>query len=197
MKTLLLFFLILLTLNSYSQTTGNYQIEITSKASASFSEFKIHLLKNTESTKLIYFKRKQKDLSPTKQDSLEIQELAKTFREDSIVQKQLTRIFEKYKAFERDSLEIPSDHPLLRISDSLSKAETLQENDNDRSRIVLDGTRLRMKVRHEKGPEYVLSAVSPRKDTHPLLYQFITSALALYRSNSEKPILSKSDTQGY
>ncbi|PVY41837.1 hypothetical protein [Pontibacter virosus] len=196
MKILLLFLLTLTALRSYSQTTDNYQIEITSKASASHSEFKIHLSKKGNTTKVVYFKRKQEDLKPTQQDSLEIQELVKNLN-DFETRKQLTQIFEKYKSYEKDSLVISSNHPLLRISDALSKEKTLKVNDTDKNRIIIDGTSARIKVQHENGPAYELYAVSPRHDTHPLLYQFISSALALYRSNVEKPILNKNDTQGY
>ncbi|MBX0333037.1 hypothetical protein K3G39_07290 [Pontibacter sp. HSC-14F20] len=196
MKILLVLLLTLSTAFSYSQTTGNYQIEITSTASASHSEFKIHLLKNGDKTKVIYLKRKQEDLKPTKQDSLEIQELLKTFENDLEARKRLTQILKKYKRYEKDSLIISSNHPLLRISDSLLQERTLKVDESDR-RIILDGTRATIKVRHENGSAYELYASSPRNDTHPLLYQFMTSALDLYRSKVEKPILNKSDTQGY
>lgn len=197
MKIFLLLLFTLSSLESYSQSTGSYQIEITANASASTSEFKIHLTKDIDTAKVIYSKRKQEDLKPTKQDSLEIQELTKIFRNDLEAQKRLTQIFEKYKSFEKDSLIIPSNHHLLRISDSLSKERNLKVNEYNRSRIVLDGTRVRVKVRHESGPKYELYAVSPRRDTHPLLFQFIEAALLLYRNAVEDPILDKSDTLGY
>ncbi|SIT92254.1 hypothetical protein [Pontibacter indicus] len=194
MKTLLL--LTLTTLISLAQSTGNYQIEITSTASASHSQFKIYVLKSGDTTKILYSKRKEGELKPTKEDSLKIEELAKTF-DDPETRKQLIQIIEKYEVFEKDSLIISSNHPLLHLSDSLSKEKTLTVDEQNKNRIVLDGTRAVVKVKHENMPAYELYAVSPQKDTHPLLYQFITSALELYRSNAEKPILNKSDTQGY
>ncbi|SFG86955.1 hypothetical protein [Pontibacter chinhatensis] len=199
MKTILLLLLLLpfTTLNSYSQTTGSYQIEITANASASQSEFKIHLTKGVDTAKVIYSKRKQNDLQPTKQDSLEIQELTKAFMNDLEAQKRLSQIFEKYKSYEKDSLIIPSNHLLLCISDSLSRESILNVDETNRSRFVLDGTRVKVKVRHESGPEYELYAVSPRRDTYPLLFQFIEAALLLYRNAVEDPILNKCDTLGY
>ncbi|WP_276499352.1 hypothetical protein [Pontibacter litorisediminis] len=197
MKTFLLLFLTLTALNCYSQTTGNYKIEITANASASNSEFKIHLLKDTDTAKVIYFKRKQEDSKPTKQDSLEIQELTETFLNDLEAQKRLTQLFEKYKSYDKDSLIISSNHPLLRISDSLSREKNLHVKKSDKSRIILDGTLLKIRVQHENGPEYEFYALSPQKDSHPLVYQFINDALELYRGSVEDPILTKNHTNGY
>lgn len=197
MKRLLFLLLAFTSLSCFAQYKDNYQIELTSKASAYDSEFKILLVKEADKAKVKYFKKKQEPLKLSQQDSLEAETLVKTFRSDQQAQHKLMDMMNKYKSYAVDSLTIAMNHPLLRVSDALSRATDLQTEKHNKNRIVLDGTRVTIKVSREDTPEYVLYAITPRQDTHPLLFQFISEALNLYRGEVENPILQKSDTHGF
>lgn len=73
----------------------------------------------------------------------------------------------------------------------------LENNAYNRNRIILDGTQMEFKLLQDDATLFTAYAHSPTKLSHPLLYEFITATLGIYRSERLNAFLTEERTSGY
>ena len=113
----------------------------------------------------------------------------------------MAALWEQYTVYRWDSLEVATtEHPaLVQALDSVYKspAAQLERADENRNRIVLDGTSVQVVVK--SGPQTAknLYVQSPTPTSHPQLYRLLHAALDLYRQQQPAAILDQRYTNGY
>lgn len=90
---------------------------------------------------------------------------------------------------------IPYDKLLTKLFNSTPTE--LENKENNKNRMVLDGTSMEFKFSQNDSIKYTVFAHSPTKLSHPLLYDYLNSTLEIYRKLKNNNIFDKQKTSGY
>ena len=194
----------------FSQELEGQQVTLHAITSVTGNKF---LLKTICYKDSIMIKFKMKDsvsLNKLKKDSV-YKTLMKSFHQvkqfdtkhDTIknLLKRIDSVTVLYTTYNSDSVQIAysqfSDYSkLLRQLFKSSKIE-LENSKNIKNRIILDGTNMTFEFSHNELIQFSARAHSPDKESHPLLYDYITSTLDIYRGIRKNTFLTKEKTSGY
>jgi hypothetical protein len=80
------------------------------------------------------------------------------------------------------------------FSSSLIK---LENRENNKNRIILDGTQMEFKFLQNDSTLFTAHAHSPTKLSHALLYDYIIGTLGIYRKEKQNTSLTREKTGGY
>jgi hypothetical protein len=80
---------------------------------------------------------------------------------------------------------------------STSSSATLQNVENNKNRIILDGTSMHFNLLQDDSSVLDAYAHSPSTTSHPLLYQYLVQTLGIYRQKKTSTLLTKNRTSGY
>ena len=109
--------------------------------------------------------------------------------------------FEQYKVYRWDSLQVSTKQaqPFCQLLDSVytSSAAYLERHEENRNRLVLDGTSVELLVKTDSSPVKEISVYAPDPVSHPLLYRLLHEALQRYRQASPTSFLDQRYTRGY
>lgn len=196
MKNILIYILILGSINCFSQE--EYQLKVEVNSNMPFREYIIDLHK-TKDNATIYFMRYTEDLEKMNtKDSLRIRTLYHKIdrkREDN---QEIETLIDKYKIYQMDTIRLSHDSSILAFSDSItnSESEIQEEKSNYKNRIIIDGSLIRLNVKCSNDYNFRFFFNSPNNKVFSLIYNYLKEILDYYRSCSSTPILDKKYT-GY
>ncbi|GHA66960.1 hypothetical protein GCM10007389_20070 [Pontibacter akesuensis] len=108
---------------------------------------------------------------------------------DKDMKDEMLSLYRKSLAYEVDSIKINPENQVLEIADKFfNNRERLkkQATEHKDNRIILDGTIYQITVTDSKGVAYVSYAHSPSKESHPEIYELISSLGNTYTAHQIK-----------
>lgn len=120
------------------------------------------------------------------------------FEDKLALANKIDSINQKYTYYTADSLIIKKNKnpQYQQIFDTFfSSSESTEENKKN-VRIVLDGLTMTFTLSEGHSTRKIY-ATSPSQDSHPIMYQFISQTMNLYRMQKPEGILTKGRTRGY
>ncbi len=142
----------------------------------------------SDTRNLLIVKNQKKELLPlSEQDSLRIVAIMKS--NDKDMKDEMLSLYRKSLAYEVDSIKINPENQVLEIADKFfNNRERLkkQATEHKDNRIILDGTIYQITVTDSKGVAYVSYAHSPSKESHPEIYELISSLGNTYTAHQIK-----------
>lgn len=201
MKKIIIVFFLLCTILSFSQEKLNYQINIYTNGGISKSKLNIDILRETDSVKIYYKKLIGRDTIALNRDNETILKLCRKIIkiEDNDIYrlklKELGVLIDKYDIYKKDSLffEISKKIPFTSLIDSVYSAnqDILKNKNQNKYRIVLDGTYYSINV-IAKGVKIKSFWVhSPTIKSHPLITKLIRNSLNIYTESNPNSFLEK------
>ncbi|HEV7330667.1 MAG TPA: hypothetical protein VGN63_06485 [Flavisolibacter sp.] len=206
-KSSILFLLFtLLVFSSVGQENSVCGIFIRATTSVSGGEYFINILERGHSFQIIYqfkdstSKKVNEDASVISvRNSLAAVE---DLRPDNDTVKKLVltldSLYQTYTSYSRDSLSITyEEKPSYVVLFQKVLASSVEElENNNRNRIVLDGTRMKFIISN-KGETKTVYVNSPSIETNPVLYSLLRETLNLYRQRKGNILLTEQRTSGY
>lgn len=185
MKIYFKIILLLFTSISFAQNHYNLKFEISHTTSS--NEYKIEIDKYQTHSLITFFK-----LSPTRsaykyKDSIRIKELLNKDWKTAEEHKEFEEIYNNYKIFEKDSLMVSNNDPIIKYSDSLLNSEELILKEKSIQPIYSDAMEITVFVDNLK--KY--SIYNPDKNNYTLIYKLLKKTLSLYWEQSANPIFNK------
>jgi hypothetical protein len=208
---LLLFIFTVVTCQAlFSQELEGKQITLRSSTSVSGKVFLMKTICYRDSVKIkvcikdSVSQKKLNDDSIYKTLMISLREMMESnIKNDSlrIFLKRLDSVRNVYTIYKTDSVliaysQFPEYSKLLSnlFKSSIPKLENRERNKN---RIILDGTVMVFEFSQNQLIQFSADAHSPRKESHPLLYDYVNSTLNMYRSIRKDTFLTIDTTSGY
>jgi hypothetical protein len=211
MKNLIVTFIVLFLGSTYlfSQDLKGKRISVQAKSSVNETEF---FLETTCDANNIKIKIKVKD--SVSQNNLRSDSTFKVImdsvgksnfssKNDTLMKlfKEMNLVIMSYTAYSVDSLYIPyQQFPAYKklLNDIFNSSVAVLENiENNKGRIILDGTRMEFTLWKDEISILNAYAHSPSTLSHPLLYQYLVQTLGIYRQKKASTLLTKNRTSGY
>lgn len=194
----------------FSQELEGKQVTLRAYTSVNGNEFFIKTICNKDSVRIKFKSKDSVSFNKLRNDRV-YKKLMRSF--GKIKQFDLTNDTLKNPIFRIDSVrevhtiyhtdsiliaysQIPEYSKLLGNLFKSSKAE-LENSENIRDRIILDGTNMTFEFSHNKLIQFSAGAHSPDEKSHPLIYDFLKSTLEIYRNIRKNTFLTKEETSGY
>jgi DNA-dependent RNA polymerase auxiliary subunit epsilon len=212
MKNLVLLFILVIFSSGYVFSQGLQGKKVTVKASSSGYGEKFYLETSCFENEIkIKFKLKDSVARYTMESDSTYKVYFKALLEQSPIDYKSDTLISTLKVldavrtantvYDIDSVTITSDEfPAYKkllsklFSSSLSEIENTEYNNK---RLVLDGTRIELEVFENGSTLFTANAQSPRKLSHPLLFEYITDTLGIFRKLSKGNFSPSYKTGGY
>ncbi len=195
MKNILIYILILGSINCFSQE--EYQLKVEFNSNMPFREYIIDLHK-TKDHATIYFMRYIEELEKMNtKDSLRIRALYHKIDRKKEDHQEIESLIDKYKIYQMDTLKISHDSSILAFSDSITNSESnIQAEKNIyKNRFVIDGSLIYLNVKCSNDYNFRFLFNSPDDKIFSLINNYLKEMLDYYRSCSSTPILDKKYTR--
>lgn len=177
---------------------------ITANTSVSGKKFKIELKREKTQTKIVLYQRDstskldQKDNS--KLDSIK-EQILKSDKISAEIYDLVDSLVEKYEHYTKDSILVGNTHKVIQLMNSVyhesnTELEKSIEARKNGTSIGLDGTTVKVEIKDSQSFRRI-GFWSPRKDSHPIIYNLMKESLEYYRSQDPKILKTKKETSGY
>jgi hypothetical protein len=194
----------------YSQANNkDLSITISAKTSVTGGEYLVHIYRQHEHIKIVYLMRDSIDYLSLQKDKNykeywdTLLRLFNNLKENknrfNFYFERVDSIIKQFTYYKRDSILVKakSNVSYSNLLDEIlhTPTEVPENRAANKNRFVMDGTHFKFDIQSKESRS--IHVHSPRPNSHPLLYQFISETLGMYRRSATNTFLDKKYTSGY